>query len=115
MEVGITRNDAQQIFEFQAVYNEFPGRDAKGGHLKPTQEQMSHHWITFLQDRVAIYNRIWILGKIASDFIYDRMSENRSIYYGKHFLRTIHPSRMNFALYQKKKKEIINSIETFLK
>lgn len=114
-ECKISKEKAQEMFDFEAVYDKFPGFNENGkGHKKPSQEQMVDHWKATLQDKVLKASKIWILGTLAADFIYNRMEENRSIYYGKKFLRTIHPSKMNWNLYQKNKVQILQKLKSFL-
>ena len=51
-EVGISKEEAQNIFEFDAVYDKFPVFDSKGGHLKPTKDQMEEYYERSLRDKI---------------------------------------------------------------
>lgn len=110
-EVGISKEAAQDIFEFEAIYNKFPGFDANGGHLKPTIEQMNEHWDEVLETKVQLADKIWVLGNVARDYI---NSKDKTWGCDTEWLYTIHPSKRNWNLYQQKKKSIINSIKDFL-
>lgn len=109
-EVNISKEDAQNIFEFDAVYGgEFLGYDDKGGHLKPSTAQKDHYWREVLNNKVNQADKLWILGRVADDYL-----KGLGAYEGKEVIVTIHPSRRNYSLYSKQKKQILNKITTLL-
>jgi len=110
-EVGITKESAQGIFDFDAVFGSFTGFDANGGHLKPTQEQMDKHWDDTLEIKVQSANKVWVLGNVARDYI---ATKDKTWGCNTQWLYTIHPSKRNFNLYAKNKEKIIQSIKEFL-
>jgi hypothetical protein len=105
-EIGINKDEAQQLFIFDAVYDKFPGFDEKGGHKKPSLEQMQEYWERSLKEKVKNTEKIWILGNVAYDFLYEKL-----IMLDKKIIKTIHPSKRNFIIYQNKKEEILNQIK----
>lgn len=107
-ELGISKEKAQELFDFDAVYDKFPGRDG-GGHKKPTEAQMEDYWQRSLKDKVLSHNKILIFGNVAHDFLMNKKEiENRWV------AKTIHPSRLNFNLYNKNKNQILNTIKSLL-
>lgn len=111
LELGIPSWQAEQIFDFEAIYNKFPGFDANGGHLKPTIEQMNEHWDEVLETKVQLADKIWVLGNVARDYI---NSKDKTWGCDTEWLYTIHPSKRNWSLYQQKKESIIAAIKDFL-
>lgn len=108
---NISIEEAQAIFDFDAVFGSFTGFDANGGHLKPTQEQMDSHWHNVLETKVQLADKIWVLGNVARDYINSRP---RTWSCNTEWLYTIHPSKRNYNLYQKNKVKILNSIIQFI-
>jgi uracil-DNA glycosylase len=105
-EIGINKNEAQQLFIFDAVYDKFPGFDEKGGHKKPSLKQMEEYWERSLKEKVQNTEKIWILGNVAYDFLIPLKEV-----YQKRVIKTIHPSKRNLSIYQSKKEEILNKIK----
>lgn len=108
-ECGISKEDAQDIFDFDAVFGSFTGFESNGGHIKPSQEQMDKHWYDVLEKKVNSADKIWILGNVARDYI-----GSKELDHEKNFLYTIHPSKRNWNLYVKNKASIISKIKKFL-
>ena len=59
-EVDVTKDEAQEIFDWEAVYDKFPGYD-KGAHAVPTPEEMEYYWEMTLRDKVIDSRKIWVL------------------------------------------------------
>lgn len=110
-EVGVTKELAQTIFSFEAVFHEFPGFNEHGGHLKPTLDQMNAHWDAVLEDKIQMADKVWVLGNVARDFI---KNKPKTWSCSMRWLYTIHPSRRNWSLYQKTKHELLTELGTFL-
>jgi uracil-DNA glycosylase len=109
---GITIEQAQKMFEFEAVYNKFPGHNEDGkGHKKPTKEQMDQHWTETLEEKVQIADKVILLGKVAQEYFY---SKPKTWSCNLDILELIHPSRLNYNLYLKNKKEIDKKLKEFL-
>lgn len=110
-EINVSKEEAQELFDFEAVYNEFTGFDAKGGHKKPTKEQMQKYWEEILRDKVESAEKVWLVGNVASEFFH---SQPKTWSCNLFVLETIHPSKRNFDRYNKNKKAILKSIWDFL-
>lgn len=110
-ECGVSKEQAQYLFEFEAVYNKFPGRATTGGHLKPTREQMDEHWDKTLEDKVILADRVILLGNVARDYFW---SKPKTWSCNLQVLELIHPSTLNFNLYQKNKTSILNKLKEFI-
>lgn len=111
-EVGVSKEKAQEMFEWEAVYNKFPGYEKNGAHKKPSIEQMDKHWSDELSYKVANFQKIWLLGRVAKDYFMEKTSEwniDKS-----RLLFTIHPSNLTKATYECHKKTILNDIKNFL-
>lgn len=108
---NISLEEAQGIFDFDAVFGSFTGFDANGCHLKPTKEQMDEHWDKTLQTKVELADKVWVLGNVAKDYI---ATKDKTWSCNTQWLYTIHPSKRNWNLYEKNKTRILNSINEFL-
>lgn len=110
--IGITKEDAQDMFDFDAVYGSFTGFAGNGGHLKPTQEQMDKHWGDTLETKVQLADKVWVLGNVARDYI---ATKDKTWSCSTLFHYTIHPSTRNADRYYKSKDAILNQLDKFLK
>lgn len=110
-EVGISKETAVSLFDFEAIYNEFPGFDANGGHLKPSKEQMDKHWTDTLETKIQLADKVWILGNVARDYI---ATKPKTWGCNIDWLFTMHPSKRNFYSFNKDKQLILNRIEQFI-
>lgn len=110
-ELGISISQAQELFEFDAVYGSFPGFDANGGHLKPTLEQMDKYWDEVLETKVQLANKVWVLGNVPKEFLAtkDKTWSCDTIW---HY--SIHPSKRNAARYYAHKSEFLHDLSKFL-
>lgn len=109
-EVGIDKQKAQEMFEWEAVYDQFPGRDKYGKHLHPTKEQMKEYWKSSLREKVIASDKIWVLGRVARDFL-----QGKKVMKEKKILHTIHPSKLNLGTYRAHKDYVLGCISSFLK
>lgn len=111
-EVGVSKEEAQEMFEFDAVFGQFTGFDSNGGHLKPTKQQMEDHWEGSLASKTIGVKKIWIVGRVAEEFL-----REKGVYkgmFGKDVITTIHPSKRNFSLYTKNKEVFLRKLKEFL-
>lgn len=107
-EIGISKEEAQQLFVFDAVFDKFPGFDNKGGHKKPSYEQFKEYWERSLKDKVSECMSIIVLGNVAKEYI-------NSLNLNKDMLFLIHPSKRNFSLYMKNKETILSELKSITK
>ena len=109
--IGITPIQAQAIFHFEAIYNEFPGFNANGGHLKPSKEQMDKYWTDTLETKVQLANKVWVLGNVARDYI---ATKPKTWGCTTEWLYTMHPSKRNLYTFNQNKERILKSIKDFI-
>ena len=108
--VDITKEDAQNLFEFDAIYGEFPGFDENGGHKKPTQQQIEEYWVTTLSTKVTNAQSVLVLGNVAKDFI----KSIEEVYPYKKFVYLIHPSKRNYSRIMESRSYITNQLYKIL-
>ena len=110
-ECGLTKEDAQDVFIFEAMTNRFPGFDSNKGHLKPSINEMDAHWSEVLRPLVNQYKKVILLGQVSRDY-YNSQPERLRTDIKR--LDLIHPSLRNYSLFQKNKESIINQLKSFL-
>jgi len=104
--VGISKEQAQDIFDFDAVYNKFTGHNPNGGHNKPTMEQMNKYWEESLRDKVFMATTVIVLGNVARDFIRSKT--------GRNVIEIIHPSKRNYSKIMATKEDIIKKLNRII-
>lgn len=109
-ECGVSKEQAQDLFEFEALSDKFPGFHNNGGHLKPSSSDVEKHWAT-LEEKLQLSDKVLILGKIASEYYH---SKPRTWSCNMRELELPHPSKRNSALYQNNKSDILGRLKTFL-
>ncbi|MAX51450.1 MAG: hypothetical protein CMH22_05680 [Methylophaga sp.] len=106
-ELGISKGKAQDLFDFDAVYDKFPGFASGGGHKKPSNEQMEEYWERSLKEKVENSKSILVLGGVARDFLKNKNIDKKMVF-------VIHPSKRNTWLYNKNKESILGKIKGLL-
>jgi uracil-DNA glycosylase len=109
-EVGINKEEAQELFIFEAVYNKFPGYNENGGHKLPSQEQMDDYW-PVLECMIGEASKIIVLGNTAKDYL---NSKNSFQILNPKVLYLMHPSKMNYNRYIKNKDKLISDLRKFI-
>ena len=104
-ELDISKEQAQELFIFDSVYNHFPGFKQGGGHLVPTQEQMDSHW-SELSDNILHASKVLVFGNVAKDYLISKGFTD--------FEFLMHPSKLNFNLYQKNKEKVLSTLKKLL-
>lgn len=107
LELGITKEKAQELFLFDAVSDQFPGFNKNGGHKKPSWEMFVEYWTLELKQRVEESRSIIVLGNVAKEYL-SLMDIKKPMIF------LIHPSKRNFSLYKKNKGEILNKLKSVL-
>lgn len=108
-EVNISKEQAQDMFEFEAVFDKFPGY-GENGHLKPTKEQMDSHW-KVLEEKIQLTDKVLLLGNVAKEYF---LSKPKTWSCDIKVCYLLHPSKRNFAAYQKSKEYILKKLKEFL-
>jgi len=103
--VGISKEQAQDTFEFEAVSNEFPGLNKNNGHKLPSVGDMCIHWHTTLHKKFAEADKVLILGEVARKFIFARMRPRTTLTQRTYCMD--HPSRRNYSRIMASKESII--------
>lgn len=111
-ELGITKEKAQSLFEWEAVIDEFPGFNFLGGHKIPTKKQMDEYWDRKLREKAKQADKIWILGTVAYDYLKEKVPI--SGIFKPLTLFTMHPSKRNWSSYQRTKDSLLKRLSTFL-
>lgn len=114
-EIGISKEHAQHIFEWEAVCPVFVGRYENGsGHRTPPHKMMYDHWKACLEEKVITANKIWVLGGVARDFIKLMENMNRSWSANTEFFYSLHPSRRNLHSFRQIKDQLIPDLHNFI-
>lgn len=106
-EIGISKDQSQELFIFDAVYNKFPGFNKNGGHKKPSWEQFVEYWTMSLKQKTEECKSIIVLGNVAKEYLSLMNIEKPMIF-------LIHPSKRNYSLYNKNKEEILSKLKSVL-
>ena len=105
--VGISKEKAQEMFEFEAMTDKFPGHGVNG-HKIPSQEEMKDYLDRVLGDKIKNSDKIIVLGNVAKYNLDYTYLENKQVVY------LMHPSKRNHNLIFKNKDEIINKLKSLL-
>lgn len=108
--VGVSKEAAQAMFEFEAMSNTFPGFDDKGGHKKPSIDDVKKHW-PVLEEKLQLADKVILLGAVAAGF-YDTMPRTWSCNIRELYL--IHPSKRNIDKFNRNKEQILSSLKQFI-
>lgn len=114
-ECGISKEQAQEMFTFEAVYNKFPGYkniggvEGYGGHAVPTRKQMDEYWPT-LEAIIEEHDKIIVLGSVARNYL-----DNKTVFiFTEKVLWLMHPSTFNRNRYTVNKVNLINQLKSFI-
>lgn len=111
-ECNITLEQAQEMFEFEAMTDKFPGH-GKSGHKVPGIEEMQTYYTQVLLRKIREFDRVILLGNVPKDFFntYHTVLNDKP---KTAILCLIHPSRRNYDRYMQNKEQIINSLKEFI-
>lgn len=109
-DVGVSKEKAQELFEFDAVYDKFPGH-GKRGHAAPNWEQMEDYYKRSLKAKIKAHDKIIVLGNVAKDFILEKVDFVNTT---KNIKFLMHPSRRNQWLYPRNKNFITIALNELL-
>lgn len=115
--VNITKEQAQEMFDFEALVDKFPGFDDNGGHKKPSPADVQQYWNDVLSAKFLASEKIIIFGIPARDFVYPAATAY-GIYRNKKVNQAVlylpHPSKRNTALIMNRKQLYITLLNDFL-
>jgi uracil-DNA glycosylase len=112
-ECGISKEQAQEMFEFEAVSANFPGKAKGGGHKVPSTADMLLHYHQVLSEKILNSKKIIVLGNVAKHFLENDTPSWRSR--TQPILYLMHPSRMNYERYHSNRNKILDPLREFLK
>lgn len=107
---GVSKEAAQDIFDFEAMSNVFPGFDENGGHLKPSKSDIDKHWPA-LENKLQLADKVILLGAVAAGY-YDSMPRTWSCNIKELYL--IHPSKRNLFKFRQNKEQILTDLNNFI-
>jgi uracil-DNA glycosylase len=120
--IGIPKCDAYAYFDFDAVYNEFPGFNEEGGHRVPTYKQCESYW-SELSKKIKSSSKVIIVGAAAYNML-EMLTRDTFLGKGvvctkgrileKDFLYLPHPSKRNTSLVKKLGSKLTNSLKDFV-
>lgn len=110
-EINISKEEAQELFDFEAVIDKFPGYNKKGGHKKPSHEDMRRYYYDVLCIKIMMHPKVIVLGGVAKHFLENTPSWTQR---ANQILYLVHPSKRNFNLYQKNKDRILADLKKFI-
>lgn len=108
---GISKEKAQNLFEFEALTDKFPGFNNQGGHKKPSSTDMELYWESTLKAKVLSHHKIIVLGRVAEDFL-NQHAPKQMMRAETIFL--LHPSRRNQGKILAHKKEITTLLKQLI-
>lgn len=104
--VGVSKKSAADMFDFDAISNEFPGLTKNNQHKKPSKESVRRHYENCLKTKIELSAKIIILGNVAKEFLPPITD--------KPVLFLMHPSRRNYHKYTLVKDQLLIALKTFL-
>lgn len=92
--VGISKEQAQELFDFEAMTDKFPGFTKSKLHKHPPFEEMKDYYDRVLRNKILNADRVLVLGAVARSALFTLMNGEEK---GKIWYELIHPSRRNYA------------------
>lgn len=113
LEVGISKDKAQDFFEFEAMTDKLPKTDSNG-HKPPGQKEQRDYYNRVLKEKIEKSKKIILLGRTSMKFFKKDEFFKRYDNKGYKVLTLIHPSKRNITLYRNNKEKIINLLKDFI-
>lgn len=107
---GISKDIAQELFEFEAMTDKFPGFGTSG-HSLPHKADMRRYFETILLNKIHRADKIIILGNVAKNALQDFGIERM----GKPLYYIIHPSKRNYSKIMERREEIGTLLASLIK
>ncbi len=109
--VGISKEQAQEMFEFEAMTDKFPGHGVNG-HLKPSKAEMLRYYFAVLSNKIATAKRVIVLGNVAAEALIDFGAFIE--YPSHHVFYMIHPSKRNYSKIMAQKENLTKTLDKFI-
>lgn len=106
-EIGISKEQSQEKFVFDALTDKFPGYLPNGGHKKPSWEMFVEYWICSLRYKVESCKSIIVLGSVAKEYLSYMKIDKPLIF-------LIHPSKRNYHIYKNNKEYILQELRKII-
>ena len=108
---NISKEQAQNLFEFEALTDVFPGYAKRSGHKVPSSEAKALYWESTLKEKVANHQRIILLGRESQKYV-EKMAPDK--YHSKDTIYLIHPSIRNSGKIKEHKEIITELLKNFI-
>lgn len=109
--VGVTKERAQELFEFEAMTPNLRGVNKNGGHLKPLIGEQQAHYNNVLKAKIESAQHVLLMGRCSVDFF---MKGTAFFTTQEKFTALPHPSRRNYNLIMLHKDSFINTLTQIL-
>ncbi len=109
--VGISKEQAQEMFEFEAMTDKFPGHGANG-HLKPSRSEIGRYYFAVLSDKISKAKKVIVLGNVAAEALIDL--EAFAEYPSQNHFYMIHPSKRNYSKIMAQKENLTKTLDKFI-
>lgn len=110
--VNINKEAAQNLFEFEACTDTFPGFDEHKNHNAPTIQQFMLHFNKTLKAKIERADKILILGKVAFNHMHDPCVSK--LISEKEVMTMMHPSRRNRHFLLRDRADITSKLNKFI-
>jgi len=108
--VGVSKEQAQEIFEFEAMTNKFPGFGTRG-HALPHISDMRRYYETTLEAKMIPERKVLVLGNVAKDALEEVGAYNNTTC---KFTFLVHPSRRNYVRIMANRESIAKELKRML-
>lgn len=109
--VGVSKEAAQGMFEFEALTDQFPGKTLHGSHKPPSAEMVEKYWGSILKGKVINSESVILLGRVSEKYFVS-FTKNWAVLPA--ILSLPHPSRRNYSRIMNDKENITQQLKYFL-
>lgn len=112
-EIGISKIEAQDLFDFEAMTDKIP-EVTKSGHKPPSNEEMEDYYNRVLKDKIKSSDKVILLGASPRNFFKKKEFFKRYDKNGIKVLSLIHPSKRNYKMYNDNKELILKLLKEII-
>lgn len=109
---GVSMHQAQDMFEFDACSDKFPGF-GENSHKVPTVEEFNAYMDKSLFKKISDADKIIVLGNVARDYLYEHHKAKVELNFKK-VVQLIHPSKRNYHRIMQDRTRITEKLKTIL-